>query len=61
MPMTFDPELCDKSPYCPAARSCPSGALYIDRKTFRPTFDGDKCTGCAACVSSCPHGAVREE
>lgn len=56
----FDQKLCDLNPYCPAARKCPKGALYIDRKTFRPTFDASKCTGCAVCVSSCPRGAVSE-
>jgi Fe-S-cluster-containing hydrogenase component 2 len=60
MPVEFDPALCDQSPYCPAAKSCPNGALYIDRKTFRPAFDIDKCTACAVCFSNCPHGAIRE-
>jgi len=61
MTVTFEGGLCDQNPYCPAARKCPTGALYIDRKTFRPAFDAKKCTGCAVCASSCPHGAVHEE
>ncbi len=60
MVMSFEPRLCDQNPYCPAARSCPSGALCVDRKTFRPVFDSDMCTGCAVCASSCPRGAIRE-
>jgi Pyruvate/2-oxoacid:ferredoxin oxidoreductase delta subunit len=32
----------------------------VDRKTFRPVFDSDMCTGCAVCASSCPRGAIRE-
>ncbi|OGS52041.1 MAG: hypothetical protein A3K75_05660 [Euryarchaeota archaeon RBG_13_61_15] len=59
-PVKFDQKLCDLNPYCPAVRKCPKGALYIDRRTFRPTFDASKCTGCAVCVSSCPRGAVSE-
>ena len=61
MPIKFDQKLCDLNPYCPAARMCPTGALFVDRRTFRPTFSPDKCTECATCTSSCPRGAVFEE
>lgn len=58
MTVSFDPRSCDQNPYCPVARACPTGAMHIDRKTFRPRFDPDKCTGCEVCVPMCPHGAV---
>lgn len=58
MTVNFDQKLCDLNPYCPVVRVCPTGALYIDRRTFRPSFDESKCTGCEACVPICPHGAV---
>lgn len=61
MSVNFKKEICDLNPYCPAARICPSGALFIDRKTFRPSFDESKCTGCEICISSCPRGAVSAE
>lgn len=57
----FDKSRCDMNPFCPVTRACPKGAMYVDRRTFRPTFDKDKCTGCAICVSSCPHGAMVED
>ena len=58
MTVKFELSLCDRNPYCPAAKACPTGALYIDRKTFRPAFDDGKCTGCEVCVPICPRGAV---
>lgn len=61
MPVKFDKHLCDMNPFCPVARLCPTGAMSIDKKTYRPTFDHDKCTGCGTCVPACPHGAVHEE
>jgi heterodisulfide reductase subunit A-like polyferredoxin len=61
MSVRFDQELCDLNPYCPAVRACPKGALFIDKKTFRPAFDAAECTGCGVCISSCPRGAVFQE
>ena len=62
MPMTvnFDQKMCDLNPYCPAAKSCPSGALYVDRRTYRPVFNAELCTGCGVCVSKCLRGAVAD-
>lgn len=60
MTVNFDKTLCDLNPYCPAARACPKGALHVDRRTFRPTFDPEKCTGCGVCLASCPRGAVAD-
>jgi Fe-S-cluster-containing hydrogenase component 2 len=61
MSVKFDRELCDLNPYCPVTRVCPTGAMFIDRKTFRPAFDESKCTGCEVCIPSCPHGAIKTE
>jgi len=61
MSVSFNKNACDNNPYCPVVRACPSGAMYIDRKTFRPSFDADKCTDCGACLSSCPHSAMTEK
>jgi len=32
---------------------CPTGALSVDRSTFKVVFDPDKCTACGFCVSAC--------
>ncbi|HJX04905.1 MAG TPA: 4Fe-4S binding protein [Thermoplasmata archaeon] len=61
MSVRYEQRLCDRSPYCPVAKVCPTGAFHIDRKTFTPSFDSSKCTGCGVCVPSCPHGAVAED
>jgi Fe-S-cluster-containing hydrogenase component 2 len=58
MSVSFNESLCDKNPYCPVARVCPKGAMYIDRETFGPAFNESKCTGCEICVSKCPRGAI---
>ena len=60
MQVMFDETVCDRSPFCPVVRTCPTGAMYIDRRTFAPAFDESKCTGCGKCVASCPHGAIHE-
>ena len=60
MTVKFDQKMCDLNPYCPATKACPSGALHIDRKTYRPSFDAAKCTGCGVCLSKCPRGAVAD-
>jgi len=60
MAVMFDKGKCDQNPFCSVTRVCPSGAMYIDKKTYRPSFDAEKCTGCSVCVSKCPHGAMSE-
>jgi len=61
MAVHFNQSRCDKNPFCPAARACPEGAMHIDRKTYTPGFDPEKCTGCRICISVCPVGAVYED
>lgn len=61
MSVKFDSAQCDLNPYCPVTRICPKKAMFVDRKTFRPTFDASKCTGCEICLSSCPRGAIKAE
>ena len=60
MTIGFDEKLCDMNPCCPATKVCPSGAMSVDRSTFRPSFDPERCTGCGVCLPSCPRGAVAD-
>lgn len=32
---------------------CPTGALYIERPTFKVIYDSEKCTACEFCVNVC--------
>ena len=45
------------APRCVAA--CAGGALSKDAATGAVLYDPSRCTGCQACVSSCPYGAVQ--
>lgn len=38
---------------------CPTGALYMDRKTMQVIFDAEKCNACELCVSGCPPRAMK--
>lgn len=62
--VTIDLEHCDRSPGCPAMRSCPKGAIEPAPGGAYPGSNGyvvdeDACAGCAVCVRFCPGGAVR--
>ena len=37
---------------------CPTGALYVDRKTGEVVFDSQKCIACALCIPACPPRAM---
>lgn len=49
-------EACDGSPFCPARRACPQGAIVPSGPVYRVV--PEKCTGCGACVPRCPMRAV---
>ncbi|MBW1973046.1 MAG: 4Fe-4S binding protein [Deltaproteobacteria bacterium] len=49
-------EICIHCGACTAV--CPTGALYIDRKTMEVIFDTEKCGGCELCVKACPPRAM---
>ncbi|SHE77339.1 4Fe-4S binding domain-containing protein [Caldanaerobius fijiensis DSM 17918] len=56
-----DQEICDRSPFCPAARSCKFDAFKVERHGFfnvKISVDSDKCTGCGVCTRYCPHRAI---
>lgn len=54
---------CDKSPMCPAKKTCPVGAITQKTTSIMfagyPVIDEDTCIGCGACVDSCRGGAIR--
>jgi ferredoxin len=37
---------------------CPTGALHLDRESWRVVFDAELCNGCEICVSACPVRAM---
>ncbi|HHW13929.1 MAG TPA: 4Fe-4S binding protein [Firmicutes bacterium] len=58
----IDPELCDRSPFCPAMQMCPAQAIAPQNAVLPwgspMTVDPEKCTGCTQCARICPHGAI---
>jgi Fe-S-cluster-containing hydrogenase component 2 len=48
---------CDNSPFCPARRACPKGAIVPNGIAFKVVEE--KCTGCGACMRVCPMGAIQ--
>lgn len=44
-------EICIHCGACTAV--CPTGALSVDRNSFKVIFDPEKCTACGFCVSAC--------
>ncbi|WP_422486655.1 4Fe-4S binding protein [Gudongella sp. DL1XJH-153] len=50
---------CDRSPFCPVKRVCPTGA--VERAGFfmgKVVINDEKCIGCGKCIQICPHKAV---
>jgi len=37
---------------------CPTGSLYINRKTMEVLFDSTKCSACELCIKACPPRAM---
>ena len=54
--VTRDESRCTHCGACIAV--CPTGALYIDKKTMKVIFDADKCIACELCVKACPPRAM---
>jgi Fe-S-cluster-containing hydrogenase component 2 len=62
--VSIDIPSCDRSPGCPARRSCRLGAIVPIPGGSYPgangyTIDEEKCAGCGTCAMYCPGGAVR--
>ena len=62
-----DAARCDRSPACPAKRSCPQKAITQNPEgSFilkvlgggTASVDRAKCTGCGRCVNYCPQRAI---
>lgn len=49
----------DRCVHCTACISiCPSGALGVNRKSMKVSFDSEKCILCGLCIPACPFGVV---
>ena len=55
--VTRDEERCTHCGAC--ITICPTGALYVDKKTMHVIFDADKCIACELCVKGCPPRAMK--
>ncbi|MRR12089.1 4Fe-4S ferredoxin [bacterium] len=58
MIIKLDNALCDRSPGCPSARVCPTGAIVPVEGGAYPGANGyriidELCRGCAVCVRVC--------
>ena len=51
-----DDQKCTHCGACTAV--CPTGSLYIQRKTMEVLFDSTKCSGCELCIKACPPRAM---
>ncbi len=38
--------------------SCPTNALWVDRKSMKVSFDKEKCILCELCITVCPYRAI---
>lgn len=54
--VTIDQSRCDRSPACPARRSCPVGAIVATQNGY--VVREELCTGCGACMRVCPMRAI---
>jgi MinD superfamily P-loop ATPase len=54
----IDPEKCDRSPFCPAKKSCPAQAIEREDDD-EPYFVNAYCQGCRKCIPFCPRKAIK--
>lgn len=54
----IDPDLCDRSPGCPAARVCSTRAITREHFFAPSVVNQDACIGCTKCTRYCPAGAI---
>ena len=48
-----------KCTHCGACTAvCPTGSLFINRKTMEVIFDSSKCSACELCIKACPPRAM---
>jgi len=55
--INFLPQTCNHCTNPPCVDSCPNEAL-IKREDGLVFLEKDLCTGCEACISACPYGAI---
>jgi len=55
--VTRDEERCTQCGAC--ITLCPTGSLYMDKKTMKVIFDPEKCIACELCVKGCPPRAMK--
>lgn len=56
----FKEARCDRSPFCPVAKVCPTKAVTLTKLGFlkiQVAYDASKCIGCGKCTQYCPHAA----
>ena len=52
----FNEEKCTHCGICTII--CPSGALEMDRESFKVSFKEEKCLACSLCIKTCPARAM---
>jgi L-aspartate semialdehyde sulfurtransferase ferredoxin len=50
----------EKCTHCGACTAvCPTGALAVEKDTFKVIFDKKKCIACELCITACPPRAMQ--
>lgn len=52
------PILCEHCENPPCIQACPNDSISKDHKTGTVSIDSGMCTGCGACLKSCPFRAI---